>query len=80
MEELKNIFATITNGVPAKGMISWKTQLVPKQIQQVASFILTLHGTKPLVAKEPQGDKWVETLNQTTDTSATVVAGSSLKK
>lgn len=77
---IKNIFATITNGVPAKGMISWKTQLAPKQIQQVASFIVTLQGTKPLVAKEPQGDKWVDPLKQETDSSATEVAGSSLKK
>ena len=77
---IKNIFATITNGVPAKGMISWKTQLIPKQIQQVASFILTLQGTKPLVAKDPQGDIWVETFKQATDSSTAVVAGSSIKK
>ena len=55
---IKNIFNTITQGVPAKGMISWKTQLPPRQIQEVASFILTLHGTNPLDAKEAQGDMW----------------------
>ena len=76
---VKNIFATIINGVPAKGMISWKTQLSPKQMQQVSSYILTLHGTKPLVAKEPQGDKWVDTLNQAKDTSATVSTGRTMK-
>ncbi|MBK9638012.1 MAG: hypothetical protein IPO63_09395 [Bacteroidetes bacterium] len=38
---IKNMFKVITEGVPAKGMISWKSQLTPKQIQQVASFILT---------------------------------------
>ncbi len=57
---IKNVFHTITEGVPAKGMISWKSQLTPKQIQQVASFILTLHGTNPEGAKEAQGEKWVE--------------------
>lgn len=57
---IKNIFKTITYGVPAKGMISWQAQLSPKQIQQVASYILTLHGTKPEGAKEPQGEIWVE--------------------
>lgn len=57
---IKNVFRTITDGVPNKGMISWKAQLAPKQIQQVASFILTLKGTKPAGAKEPQGDLWVE--------------------
>jgi cytochrome c oxidase cbb3-type subunit 3 len=57
---IRNIFKTITYGVPGKGMISWKSQLSPKQIQQVASYILTLHGTNPPDAKEPQGEKWVE--------------------
>lgn len=53
---IKNIYKTIKNGVPAKGMISWKTQLSPKQMQQVGSYILTLQGTNPPNAKEPQGD------------------------
>jgi cytochrome c oxidase cbb3-type subunit 3 len=57
---IKNIFHTITEGVPIKGMISWKTQLAPKQIQEVASFVLTLHGTNPQGAKEPQGEIWTE--------------------
>ncbi|MBP6512986.1 MAG: c-type cytochrome [Bacteroidia bacterium] len=57
---IKNIFKVITDGVPAKGMISWKSQLTPKQIQQVASFILTKHGSNPVGGKEPQGEKYVE--------------------
>lgn len=57
---IKNIFNTVTEGVPAKGMISWKTQLTPKAIQEVSSYILTLQGTNPASPKEPQGDKWVE--------------------
>ncbi len=57
---VKNIFKVITEGVPAKGMISWKSQLSPKQIQKVSSYILTLHGTNPPGAKEPQGDLWKE--------------------
>ncbi len=56
---IKNVFATVTNGVPAKGMISWKSQLSPKQIQEVASYVLTLEGTHPTDAKAPQGDLWV---------------------
>lgn len=55
--EVKDIFKTITNGVPEKGMISWKSSLDPLQIQKVASFILTLKGTNPPSAKEPQGEK-----------------------
>jgi cytochrome c oxidase cbb3-type subunit 3 len=57
---IKNVFNTVTEGVPAKGMISWKSQLAPKVIQQVSSYILTLKGTNPAGAKEPQGEKWVE--------------------
>ena len=51
------MFKTIKEGVPAKGMISWKTQLSPVEIQKVSSYILTLKGTNPAGAKEPQGDK-----------------------
>jgi len=38
----------IWNGVPAKGMITWKTILKPDQIQSVASYIYTLRGAKLL--------------------------------
>ncbi len=65
---IKNIFKVIKYGVPEKGMISWESQLSPKQIQQVASFILTLRGTNPPGAKEPQGELWTENKN-TTDTT-----------
>jgi len=50
------VFNLIVIGVPEKGMISWKTQLTPEQIQQVSSFILTLAGTNPPNPKEPQGN------------------------
>jgi cytochrome c oxidase cbb3-type subunit III len=56
---IKNIFTTIKYGVPAKGMISWQTQLNPKQMQEVASYILSIHGTNPPNAKAPQGDKYI---------------------
>ena len=36
----------IWDGVPAKGMITWKTVLKPDEIQAVASYIYTLRGTK----------------------------------
>jgi len=51
-----DIYTLITNGVPEKGMISWKTQLSPDQIRQVTSYIITLHGTNPPNPKAPQGD------------------------
>lgn len=57
---VKNIFKTIKYGVPAKGMISWQQQLKPKQMQEIASYIVTMQGTDPENAKEPQGELWVE--------------------
>jgi cytochrome c oxidase cbb3-type subunit 3 len=51
-----DLFNIITVGVPSKGMISWKDQLTPEQIQQVASFILSLQGTNPPNAKAPEGE------------------------
>ncbi len=57
---IKNIFTTIKYGVPAKGMISWQTQLNPKQIQEVASYVMSLHGTHPANPKPPQGEKYTE--------------------
>ena len=53
---IKDIFSTISNGVPAKNMPPWKEQLSPKQIQQVASYVLTLQGTNPPGAKAPEGE------------------------
>ncbi|MBL0053190.1 MAG: c-type cytochrome [Bacteroidetes bacterium] len=67
---IKNIFKTITHGVPNKGMISWSSQLSPKQIQQVASYVLTFKGKNVAGGKEPQGDKWVEEVVAAKDTTA----------
>jgi cytochrome c oxidase cbb3-type subunit III len=57
---IKNIFKTIKYGVPAKGMITWQTQLNPKQMQSVASYVMSLHGTNPPNPKPPQGNRYVE--------------------
>ncbi len=73
---IKNVFHTITEGVPAKGMISWKAQLSPKVIQQVGSYILTLQGTNPAAAKAPQGEKWVDPAAATAGTDSTAVPDS----
>jgi cytochrome c oxidase cbb3-type subunit 3 len=45
---------TIWNGVPEKGMITWKTTLNPKQIYEVASYIYTLRGSNPPKPKPPE--------------------------
>ena len=45
---------TIINGVPAKGMITWRGILKPDQIQAVGSYIFTLRGTHPVNPKPPE--------------------------
>lgn len=62
---IKNVFAIVKNGVTAKGMISWQTQLNPKQMNQVSSYVLTLQGTKPASPKAPEGNVWVDTTSTT---------------
>ncbi|HXG46545.1 MAG TPA: cbb3-type cytochrome c oxidase N-terminal domain-containing protein [Methylomirabilota bacterium] len=37
----------ILNGVPEKGMLSWRGMLKPSELQAVASYIYTLRGTSP---------------------------------
>lgn len=55
---IKEVFKTIKYGVPEKGMISWKSQLKPNEIQAIASYILSLQGTGGPTQKAPQGDLW----------------------
>ncbi len=57
---VNDVFKTIKYGVPQKGMISWKSQLSPGNIQEITSYIRTLKGTNPANPKAPQGDKYEE--------------------
>ena len=45
---------TIWNGVPEKGMVTWKVMLKPSEIYAAASYIYTLRGTKPPNPKPPE--------------------------
>jgi len=45
---------TIVNGVPAKGMLTWRGVLKPGEIHAVASYIYTLRGTHPPNPKPPE--------------------------
>jgi cytochrome c oxidase cbb3-type subunit III len=52
---------TIWNGVPAKGMVTWKTTLKPDTIFAVGSYIYTLRGTHPVNPKPPENTAPVKT-------------------
>lgn len=58
---IKNVFHTLVNGGrDGKGMISWKATLKPKEMQEVASYVLSLKGSNPKDPKAPEGEIWVD--------------------
>jgi len=57
---IKNVFSVTKYGVPEKGMISWQSILSPKQIQEVASYVISLHGKPTANPKQPEGELWKE--------------------
>ena len=63
---LSDIYLTIKNGVPEKGMIAWKSQMQPATILNLASYIKTLQGTNPPNPKAKEGDLYEEVLTATT--------------
>jgi cytochrome c oxidase cbb3-type subunit 3 len=52
--DIKTLFGIINDGT-SQGMQSFKT-LGAKKVQQVASYVLSLKGTKPAKPKAPQGE------------------------
>lgn len=55
-----DVFKTIKYGVPEKGMIAWKSELRPRDMQELASFIKSIGGTSPPNAKDPEGVEYEE--------------------
>lgn len=53
---IKNIFTTVKNGVVEKGMPAWGKNMSPKDVRDVAFYVMSLQGTKPANPKAPQGD------------------------
>lgn len=58
---IKNIFKIINEGSKNNpSMVAWGKTLESTDIQKVASYVLSLQGTKPAGGKAPEGEKWVE--------------------
>lgn len=60
---IKNVFNTIMEGGrDGKGMVSWKATIKPSDIQKVASYVLSLQGSKPANPKptEQEAKEWKE--------------------
>ena len=54
---MNNMIRVIKEGVPAKGMISWRSILNDRQSAQVSSFMMSLYDTNPANAKKAQGEE-----------------------
>ena len=72
---VKDIFKTIKDGYPDKGMQSWQTTYSPVQMQQLATYIRTLKGTNPPNPKAPQGDLYKEVAVITDSAATTTING-----
>jgi len=57
--DVSNLYNVITKGVATTSMTPWETSVTPKERLQLASFILSLQGTNPQGAKEPEGEAWL---------------------
>ncbi|NNT71711.1 c-type cytochrome [Flavobacterium sp. IMCC34852] len=69
---IKNVFKLIAEGSKNNPtMVGWAKTLGTKEVQKVASYVLSLQGTKPAGAKAAEGEKWVEEAAPSTD-AATV--------
>jgi cytochrome c oxidase cbb3-type subunit 3 len=77
---IKDVFKTIKYGWPEKGMRSWKDDLSPVQIAQIASYIKSIHGTNPPNAKAQQGELYQEGAGGSGSGSATTTTESTTKK
>jgi len=74
---IKNIFHTLVNGGrDGKGMIAWgKNGMKPKDMQKVASYVISLQGSNPKDPKAPEGEVWVDpSVGKTTAAAKTDVA------
>jgi cytochrome c oxidase cbb3-type subunit 3 len=50
-----DLYTTILNGVPEKGMLSWGPVLPPEELAAVAAFVTTLRGTDVPGGKAAEG-------------------------
>jgi len=71
---IKNVFKLIAEGSKNNpSMVGWAKIIGTKEVQNVASYVLSLQGTKPAGGKAPEGEKWIEPVAETAviDSAAT---------
>lgn len=60
----EKILATVRVGVADKGMPAWAESMSEPEMLQVVSYIVSIKGTNPAGAKEPQGEPEEEPVAQ----------------
>lgn len=55
----EDIYLNISEGVPANGMPAWNASLSEEEIGQSMAYVISLFGTDPPGAKEPQGEPYL---------------------
>ena len=53
--EPMQMYKTVTDGVPAKGMPAWMNQLGPTRVQAVVAYVMTIRDTN-IEGKAPEGE------------------------
>lgn len=67
---ITDVFKIVKYGQADKGMQSWKDELNPVEMQQVASYIKSIKGTAIGIGKEPQGELYQEEATTVADSTA----------
>lgn len=58
---MEKVFTTISEGGRSgKGMVPWKKTLKSVDIEKVASYVMSMQGTRPKKPKAAQGELWEE--------------------
>ena len=55
--QLMDIYRTVREGVPSKGMLAWERQMRPAELLAVSAHVGGLLGSAPPNAKDPQGEE-----------------------
>lgn len=73
---ISDVFKSIKYGWQEKGMKSWKEDFTASQIAQLASFVISLKGTKPVEkgGRAPQGELYKEGSAKSDSTAAGTTA------
>lgn len=77
---IQEVFKSIKYGWPDKGMQAWQNNFTGGQIAELTNFVISIQGTNPPNAKEPQGTKAGAATAAATDSTAATAVVDTTKK